>query len=159
MPNWCQNEFEIFSDSKEKLEALTVNGKFFENIVPLGKWEYDKALSSWGTKWDLIPSDLLNFEIHEVDEKSYTLRGYMDTAWTPPIPVYEALMEKGFNVSASFIEYGCEFCGIFDNGDEFIKEEIPPKDDPFWNSEIGQLIDDDFNVVEFMEEWKEEEDE
>lgn len=161
MPNWCHNELEIWSDSKEKLEALIANDRFFENVVPIGEWDWDKAITSWGTKWDLMPSDLKNFEIYEVDEKAYKfkLRGYMDTAWAPPIGIYNALMEQGFDVCAAFIEYGCDFCGMFDSGAEFIKDGIPPSKDPFWNTGAGRFIDDHFDVVLSLEEWEEEQEE
>jgi len=55
MPNWCYNNLDIEGDVEQlKKFAEHEEGKFFENIMPLGEWEYDKSLEGWGTKWTLI---------------------------------------------------------------------------------------------------------
>ncbi len=41
------------------------------------------------------------------------------SAYTPPLPLYEHLLDLGFSVKADFIETGMSFCGAFIDGDKF----------------------------------------
>jgi len=67
---------------------------------------YDFCVSEWGTKWD----------VHELtydpDSNTY-INLYFDTAWSPPVGVYQKLEELGVNVEASYIEQGCAFIGYY----------------------------------------------
>ena len=59
MPNWCNNWTEI-EGPVEKIKALHEAGNdenFLEHMAPLGAWDYNDAVSNWGTKWDINLSD------------------------------------------------------------------------------------------------------
>ena len=54
MPNWCDNSLYITGKSEDikKLHEEAKEKGFFESILPLGEWEYGKAIDTWGTKWE-----------------------------------------------------------------------------------------------------------
>jgi hypothetical protein len=155
MPNWCQNSIDIYADSKEKLEALIENGRMFENIIPLGTWDYNRAINEWGTKWDLGADDVANFQI-DGEDGEYHLSAYFDTAWSPPIEVYKVLVEQGFVLRALYSEMGCGFMGIFDSEEGDYCVEIPDSHrDDYWNTPNGIEIDEAFCITDFLEECEE----
>jgi hypothetical protein len=89
-------------------------GNLFEEFVPIPK-DYPENTSYsglWGTKWDL-PSD--DYTVHD-HGTSITL--FFMSAWSPPIEVYQAMVEDGLNVDAKYHEGGMAFYGYFINGNE-----------------------------------------
>lgn len=48
---------------------------------------YEWSCDNWGTKWDAYGDQ-------EVNENKYRINLHFDTAWGPPIPVAEALIER-----------------------------------------------------------------
>jgi hypothetical protein len=52
---------------------------------------YDFCVNTWGTKWDTDAYDTVTLP---ADSNNVTF-GF-DTAWSPPIGVYEALLDQGF---------------------------------------------------------------
>ena len=141
MPNWCSNKLILTHNDKSKLQQLIQawnQGKFLGSILPepdytkisvlptfpgivknndpvepSSAW-WDWRVQNWGTKWEI------DSESKPVEEDSASLEVYFDTAWSPPIGVYVALADRGFDVKASYYEPGCDFCGRFtsENGEE-----------------------------------------
>jgi len=68
-------------------------------------------VNNWGTKWDAA--------IHQVDWiDDLTCVMIFDTAWSPPLGIYDAMKEQGWVVFASYYEPGMCFVGRWDDGDD-----------------------------------------
>ena len=122
MPNWCYNNVDITATTEEGKDLLyrvsraeTADG-FFELFRPIGEWDRSTAIEKWGTKWDVEPLD--------VDYDGTTLSTSFDSAWSPPIALYEYLVEQGFEVSANYYESGLDFAGEWTDGDDFFLEGV-----------------------------------
>ena len=108
---------------------------------------WDWRVSHWGTKWEVgMDSDRDNDA--QVSDDGRKVFIYFDSAWSPPIGVYEELRRQGFGIAAYYWEPGCAFCGRFTSeyGDETFNDDEPPPD-----------IDVVFNIREKQAEWREAE--
>jgi len=108
MPNWCDNGWYLkgTKDVLDNLVASIKSGKFFEYIIPIGVWEYDKACDSWDTKWDVGSDVYINREDDNLLHLSFT------SAWSPPIKVLTAMNSGQYEViRATYYEGGMGFCG------------------------------------------------
>ena len=184
MPNWCNNTVSIAHQDPEKLRALVAavnEGKFCNHVIPVPEdlqivagflgdgdeqraleakeqenlkkygvknW-YDFCVNRWGTKWDVDAYEKVKF-----DAQGVTF-GF-DSAWSPPIGVYEALVEDGFSVTAFYYEPGMCFCGKWsdEDGDEFY--EIGSMTSEQVRETIPEDLDDVMNISESMAEWEAE---
>ncbi|GHT83155.1 hypothetical protein FACS1894137_03550 [Spirochaetia bacterium] len=121
MPNWCENYLKVVGDRKDldvflaECFSKDEHGRVFldfEKIVPLGDtgddW-YEKNLNNWGTKWNVSDCDI------EDNDSSFTL--WFETAWSPPIPIMEALTKKytGLSFTLEYSEGGVGYRGIFES--------------------------------------------
>ena len=123
---------------------------------------YDWRVDNWSTKWDV--NEFFGVERHNLidslDESTITFA--FSSAWAPPIGAYEHFINENSNVSikASYFEPGCDFMGIWDNGDDNCYEvsTIAPKGskDNFWTSDEGKELDETFNITEGMAEYEAE---
>lgn len=155
MPNWCLNNLTVeHSDPAmvDRFENAYNSGLTCQEFIPMptdiGDGWYDWAISNWGTKWDI------GADIGSDKEESYGLKATrvgnqvsttFDSAWAPPVGLYNKLVELGYNVKATYFEPGMAFCGIWDNGvDNYIeyksKDMIPVA---LWN---------EFNMRDFFSE-------
>lgn len=76
---------------------------------------YDWCCDNWGTKWDICsPND--TDEIYHADDGEGQHVFKFDTAWVPPIPVYEEMERQGFKLLARYVEYGVGFFGHYREG-------------------------------------------
>jgi len=66
-------------------------------------------LENWGTKW---PADDVRQEVFKEGMETHLS---FDTAWGPPIEIYEALRDQGYEVDASFYEPNMEIDGYWNN--------------------------------------------
>jgi hypothetical protein len=161
MPNWCSNSLIIHGDDKklDELESAANKGELLSTIVPIGVWEYGKAINAWGTKWDIAEPG--------VTREEGTLYLNFDSAWAPPTVAYEALIEQEGveSVSATYFEPGMDFAGSWDNGmDDYIENvsEIVRSNPSHWPPGFKELDEEyDFTswyevepdeLVEFLEE-------
>ena len=114
MPNWCYNLAILCCQSKEiydKLLASLENNTWFKTFAPLGidedDWTLEKAHEIWNTKW--TPQSL---DIVVEDETNFTLELTFNTAWSPPIGVYNIMhKEYGIITTAFYEEPGNEYFG------------------------------------------------
>jgi len=108
MPNWTTNEVTITAESKKDLtnfikQIKSKDNPFdFDKIEPMPKniyrgnlgqkernqhgknnW-YDWSFTNWGTKWNSCSTMVNRLSATEVFYQ-------FDTAWCPPIPIWEAL--------------------------------------------------------------------
>lgn len=127
MPNWCGNKLfltgEIAKIKHLVLELLRTNS-FFELIAPTPKNIENSAdieLEIWGTKWDISVSSIKNIDTVRdflECEDNNTLIMVFNTAWSPPIKVYDKLFAMGFDIYAIYWEPGSCFCGCYNNGEK-----------------------------------------
>lgn len=75
---------------------------------------YNWSCQNWGTKWDVDHNGNVDFE----QQSPTTARFVFDTAWSPPVPVMEALSELfpkleihlRYNEEGNDV-HGCEYWG------------------------------------------------
>jgi hypothetical protein len=139
MPNYCDNSLTLSHKDKDKVEKLyqaILSNSLCNAVIPLPEvlrdttspsrepnealiaefgtdnW-YDFCVSQWGTKWDIIDS---NVSLHD-DDGEFTITASFLTAWCPPLGIYHRLIEDGFEVSAMYFEGGMCFAGTLNNED------------------------------------------
>jgi hypothetical protein len=166
MPNWCINNTTLYCPSKDiydKLIDAILNKKWFATFAPLGdEWNYDIACDIWKTKWDANYINIIN-----QNDEEYILDVSFETAWTPPIGVYE-IMYKNFDIEiiSYYYELGCSFFGRYTkNKNEEINEsfEIPSNREELIeirkkiDSELDEFMSPTWDLLE--EDWEEEEQE
>ena len=141
MPNWCDNAVMIKGSSEDVLrikdlmndgpnpfsfnklapvpEALRNQSaplrepeqKIKHNIAKYGAKDwYDWCINNWGTKWDsseTVPT--VDFTEDDESQLGYSFQ----TAWAPPIPVYDKLAEMfpNINIFINYDESGMSFSG------------------------------------------------
>ena len=144
MPNWCYNHVELTHDDVSKIDALEqelqkVNkegrsiAEPFNHLRPRPadqeeNW-YDWNCNHWGTKWD---ANIIDWE--RIDN---TIRLSVDTAWSPPVALYEYLDEQGWNIEAYYHEPGMCFAGSYISG---------------WGEEYGEYDISDLESIEALPE-------
>lgn len=187
MPNWCNNTVEIYHSDTAKMEALVeaINeGKFCQHVIPTPKeltetvaghcgdgyaqelnqfkielnkkyfgapdW-YSFQTSRWGTKWDIDPYEPVVLEGNKITF------GF-DSAWSPPVGVYEQLVEDGFSVRAYYYEPGMAFCGLWEDGDDDFYE-IGGMTSAEVADTIPEALDECMGISETIANYEEEEEE
>lgn len=117
MPNWCSNSLDLVHGDKSKIDGLVAELKkteseIFQYLRPRPESENDNwygwNLEQWGTKWD---ANIVDF--FETDDGVHI---EFDTAWGPPIHLYEYLSENDWGVEAYYTECGMCFVGKFSEG-------------------------------------------
>lgn len=160
MPNWCNN-YATITGPKDQIDELIVECKKSdepnESYEILNKlrprpvneeenW-YDWNISNWGTKWDI---NLAGYEV--VNENTITLS--FDTAWSPPIALYEFLIENNWEVDAYYYEPGMGFCGHYDGSDEYYEYGGMSADEA--EEHIPDDLNEMFSITDDMRQWEEE---
>ena len=143
MPNWCQNVIYVSHKDEKKMVALKdaiIKGELCDHIKPMPEelkdttspsdspnW-YDWACKHWGTKWDICsPWD--TDEIYNDEDGNGTYVFKFDTAWSPPIPIYDAMIEQGFNLVAKYVEYGMGYHGEYSVDGDYYHDSIEDGDE------------------------------
>lgn len=159
MPNWCMNKLTVSHpnpDMVDRFETAYNLGKACEEFLPkpkdIGDGWYDWCINNWGTKWDI------GADVGTDKEERYGLKATrvdnevscsFDSAWSPPVGLYDKLFELGYDVKATYWEPGMAFCGIWDNGvDNYV--EYPTKD------MIPVALWNEYNMHEFFKDDPEE---
>ena len=120
-----------------------------------GNW-YDFCVARWGTKWDVEAYNPVEFD-SEWDKNNKITTGF-DSAWSPPLGVYEALIEQGFAVRGYYYESGMAYCGIYDeSGDDYY--EVGGMSSTEVADTLPSELDEMFCISEGIAEWEEENDE
>jgi hypothetical protein len=71
---------------------------------------YDYCVAEWGTKWDARTEE----DKFVIDGNRVTI--YFDTAWSPPMGIYHALEDLGFDIEATYVEQGMGYIGYYKDG-------------------------------------------
>ena len=103
MPNWVENTLNVYGDEeylKNFSEYVSAKGKSvfcFNKIIPMPEdtkpWEKDGcpgwyrwSVDYWGTKWNCFDPEVVKIK----DGLSYSF----ETAWAPPLPIYDKIITK-----------------------------------------------------------------
>ena len=145
MPNHCYQQVEIHGPRflvRELYGHLTGKADpefcqvikpmpFEQWLAPKTEWKgyfvdgwYDWRLTNWGTKWDVVDVQITNpLMIHDDEDQdpssmnaSFSFNCW--TAWSPPIPVWDKLVEMGISVDADYQDEGMGFEGRYVNGED-----------------------------------------
>jgi hypothetical protein len=111
---------------------------------------YDWNIKHWGTKWDLC-------EVSYTRTDDNTIVLSCQTAWSPPTVAFDTLMEQGYEVHAMYLGEGCEYAGIYDNGDD--QSYNISNGSVAARTTVPKELDDAFNIIETLEEYERENEE
>ena len=143
----------VGDDADPKQIELEAQEKSNLEVHGYSNW-YDFCVNEWGTKWD-VGGDGDRIELEEGQDNT-TLD--FDSAWAPPLGVYEALMAQGFSVRAYFYESGMCFAGIFDeNGEDFYELNDMRSDEVA--DALPKDLDNMFCISEGIAQWEEDNEE
>lgn len=167
MSNYCSNTLTLRHSDKNKIERLhnaCLENKLCHAVIPLpddlkdttapsresnhdllekygvDNW-YDFCVSRWGTKWDIFDTE------SEIDEDGVLYVSFT-TAWSPPIGVYQALLEQGYDVEAKYFEGGMGFAGTFDEDGGYHCDDL---------IDVPDELDMEFGISEWIQSIEEDE--
>jgi len=146
MPNHCYQQVHVYGPRflvKELYDHLTKADPEFCQVVlpmPFEQWLapksrlhgyevegwYDWRVTNWGTKWDVVDVEITQSLLLHDDEPDtddpWTMNASFSfncwTAWSPPIPVWDKLVEMGLSVDADYQDEGMMFEGRYVNGED-----------------------------------------
>jgi len=134
MPNWCSNRLTVSHSDPAAIQRIQTafnEKRLLNEFVPQPDpaieanldW-YFWRLENWGTKWDVGGDDFV-IEGYTQD-KNHCLLLYFDSAWSPPLKVYEAMANLDYVIEATYYEPGIGFVGEWtsENGDEYYEFEM-----------------------------------
>ena len=146
----------------KELDETTADGSKNKKMIKkhgYSSW-YDWRVENWSTKWDI--SEFYGVDRNYINDDESTITFAFSSAWAPPIGAYQYWVSENSNCSirASYFEPGCDFMGIWDNGDDVCYEisTIAPKgsEDKFWKTSDGKELDEMYNITEGMAEYEEQ---
>jgi len=131
MPNHCEQQVTItgpralISQIEDNLKCK--EARFCDLIAPMpfemwvapdqgnvGAW-YEWRNENWGTKWDVCEVELGDLRlIGDGTTKEIEFRCW--TAWAPPIPIWDRLVDLGCKVDADYQDEGGMFEGTYKDG-------------------------------------------
>lgn len=173
MPNWCQNVAYINHENKDLIDDLfdKINSdkeKFFEYIRPRPGVEdenwYSWNIENWGTKWEVSP-----YEYYINDDGALYVS--FDSAWGPPVNLYDYMYDNGYDVEAFYNEEGMAFAGWYVDGEDNqyeygdlsadeVEEQLPTKLDEMFNISQYKRDNEEYDEeVEFESQDNDDEDE
>lgn len=139
MPNHC-DQWVTFDGPARVIRTLhnaAEQGNLLQTVLPMPFEEHDNwyewCNQNWGTKWDICDPVISEtswgkdpFWWHTDENHSFTFACW--TAWAPPIPVWEKLVDMGLSVKARYEDEGGFFHGTYKDGvidevsEEFLAE-------------------------------------
>ena len=161
MPNWCSNTLKMSGSTEQvdKLEKYLQHNDDDHGLLnffipepldpPNGKasdalpgW-YNWRCNNWGTKWEV--------EVRGLKRDGNTLTMSFDSAWSPPIPVYEAMHAQGWDVVACYWEPGMGFAGEWRYGRDFYLDYRSPEE----VEKYLPIADEELGIADALKEWEE----
>jgi hypothetical protein len=114
---------------------------------------YDFSVNEWGVKWDMGTPETVS--ITDNHNGTATLTVNDDSAWAPPLRIFEKLYAREFDVLAYYYEPGMAFCGRWHNGNDEYYNIVGDSD---WvDANIPSEINETFTIAESMSEWEQTE--
>lgn len=158
MPNWCDNSLTIRHADKSKLDELESelnkgdDSQLLQHLRPHeSEWDYGWCVENWGTKWD---ARVYGWE--RTDDE--TMFVSFETAWSPPITLYEYLEQEGWEVEGLYNEPGMCFTGIYEGGADNYYEYAELSADEI-EDVIPEILNEAFGIADYKRDWEEEENE
>ncbi|MCA1800368.1 MAG: hypothetical protein LC687_03920 [Actinobacteria bacterium] len=132
-------------------QELLDRKKESDRLLP--EW-YVWRTNNWGTKWDFMPIDEPGYDL--IDDDTAVFEMSFDTAWSPPLALYDKLVEQGFEVTADYFEPGMCFVGAYDNGNDETYD-WGDEDSSTVEDAVPEFLVDKYGLKEMLEEMEAEE--
>ena len=163
MPNHTDNRVILSHADSQQIDMIynimnTDDTPLCQTLIPMPKelegtagfdengvtgW-YEWRLQNWGTKWDVYESHCTRFDAN-------TLQLYFYTAWSPPMPIYDKLVDMGFEVTARYLDEGWGYIGEYVSGDDWCTDDVESV------AEHYPELDEEFGISERIAEYQDEE--
>ena len=160
MPNHTDNRVTLYHKDSQQIDMIynimnTPDTPLCQTLIPMDEalldndahaddgW-YTWRLQNWGTKWDVYESHCTRFDAN-------TLQLYFYTAWSPPMPIYDKLVDMGFEVTARYLDEGWGYIGEYVNGDDWCTNDVESV------AEHYPELDEEFGISERIAEYQDEE--
>jgi len=152
----------FFHPMPKELRDTTADGKEDKKLIKkygYSDW-YGWACDNWSTKWEVCEFYGVDRQyLTEQSEGESMISFAFSSAWAPPIGAYEYFLAKNeeCTLKAHYYEGGCDFMGIFENGDDRCYQPSNyNSDSKFFESGDGWELDDYFGITESKAEWEAE---
>jgi len=159
MPNHTDNRVILYHKDSQQIDMIynimnTPDTPLCQTLIPMDEalldndahaddgW-YTWRLQNWGTKWDV-------YETHCTRMYANTLALNFYTAWSPPIPVYDKLVDMGFQVNARYLDEGWMYIGEYIDGEDWCTDDVESV------AEHYPELDEEFGISERIAEYEEE---
>ena len=159
MPNHTDNRVILYHKDSQQIDMIynimnTEDTPLCQTLIPMDEalldndahaddgW-YTWRLQNWGTKWDV-------YETHCTRMYANTLALNFYTAWSPPIPVYDKLVDMGFQVNARYLDEGWMYIGEYIDGEDWCTDDVESV------AEHYPELDEEFGISERIAEYEEE---
>jgi len=160
MPNHTDNRVTLYHKDSQQIDMIynimnTDDTPLCQTLIPMdealldndahaGDGWYTWRLQNWGTKWDVYESHCTRFDAN-------TLQLYFYTAWSPPMPIYDKLVDMGFEVTARYLDEGWGYIGEYVSGDDWCTDDVESV------AEHYPELDEEFGISELIAEYQDEE--
>ena len=159
MPNWCDNYIHIEGPAEElqKLQKSFTDVGMLETLCPIGEWDYNVAVNTWGTKWEISEDEVQYFEYDPDGVGHGNLTGNFQSAWSPPTGAIRTFLDNNpdFSAELMFYEPSMDFAGTLDETITLSDTD----DNYFLMDPDGIDLNECFGILESRLEWAEEEEE
>ncbi len=156
MPNHTDNRVILSHDDSKMIDDIynvmnTDDTELCNHLIPEPRddageptsgW-YDWRLDNWGTKWDIYDANCTRMDAN-------TLVLSFLSAWSPPIPVFDKLVDMGFEVNARYLDEGWMYIGEYDNSEDWMTDNVEGVVD------TRPELDDEFGISQYLKENEEE---
>jgi len=151
MPNNTDNRVILSHDDTQMIDMIynimnTEDTPLCQTLIPMdealldGQGWYDWRIENWGTKWEIYDASCDRINANTIALDFYT-------AWSPPFPIYDKLVDMGFIVTARYLDEGWMYIGEYNSNGEHVHfdnvedvvTEYPELDYEF---DIGETIQD-----------------
>lgn len=180
MPNWCYNTTRFNHADPEKVAGLVAelkkdDGKLFQYLHPMPEelrettspnsdeaqsklmqekygypdW-YSWCVNEWGTKWDA--------GVNSWEEDGGQILVSFETAWAPPIALYDKLVNAGWDVYSTYIEEGMCFVGEYSEGFDECYDYSDATSETIGDY-IPDHLDEEYCISENMQAWEDNDEE
>ena len=154
----CSNVLFV-SGSISKIQKLIDIRLSFNAISPIphgtkGKDISKWCINNWGTRSEFKQEDLFIDVIDHDNVFHYMeVKFTFDTFHSPPVGIYNKLLQEKLNVRGYFFQPGDDVMGMWESGNlivRSIEQHLPLLD--YWESGIGKALNEHFNIFEYYKE-------